>query len=71
MKNISDPTTSKSQTISEQESQSDSSEDTNMTFKFLENFGNEEDNSPTLPNDGQKFYTKWKGEKSRSQLSHL
>ena len=69
MKNTSKPTRSKYQSRSEQESQCDSSsEDTNMTLKFYENFGNEEDNSSTVPTYGHGYYTKEKLKKKGSPL---
>ena len=73
-------------TRSEQESQSDlSSDDTNetetyetkltahrQTLKFYENFGREEDNSPTVPTLGQGYNTLRKKEKKEKRKgAHL
>ena len=52
VKNTSNPTELKSPTRSENESQSDSSDGTNVTLKNFENFGKEEDNSTTVPTYG-------------------
>ena len=59
IKNISSPTRAKSPTRYEQESQSDSSEDTNVLI-FFETIGNEEDNSPTVPIFGLGYQEKSK-----------
>ena len=56
VKNTSNATTSMSPTRSKQESQSDSSE---------ENYGNKEDNSPTVTAYGYGYYTKGKCKKKR------
>ena len=72
VKKTSNPTRSTSPTGSEQESQSNSSsEDTNVTIKFYENFVNEEHNSPTVPTYGHEYYTKGKGKNERSPPSSL
>ena len=68
VKNTSNKTRTKSPTRSEQENQSDSSEDTTV-LKFFENFGNEEDNSPTVPTYGCGYYTKENVRKKRSPPS--
>ena len=68
VKKTSNPTRTKSPTISEQESQSDSCEDTNV-LKIFENFGNVEDNSPTVPTYGHGYYTKERVQKKRIPLS--
>ena len=59
----------KSPTRSEQENQSGSSEDTNVTQFFFENFENKEDNSSTAPTYGCGNYTKEKGKKKEPALS--
>ena len=42
-----------------------------MTQNSFENFGNEEENSPTVPSYGHGYYTQGKGNKKRSPLSPL
>ena len=59
MKNTSNPTRSTSPTTCEQESQTDSSENTNVKLKFFENFENDE----------HGYYTKWNGKKKKSPPS--
>ena len=66
VENSINPTRSKSLTKPKQESQSESSEDTNVTLKFFVNFGNEGDNSPTVPTYGHGYFTKIKGKNKRS-----
>ena len=61
VKNTSNSTRSKS----EKKKQTDSSEDTNFTLKIFENFGIEEDKSPTVPTYGDGYYIKGKGKKKR------
>ena len=58
VKNASNQITSNSPSRSEQKSQFDSSEDTNVTRIFFENIGNEEEKSPTVPFYGHGDYTK-------------
>ena len=65
VKNIFNPTTSKFPTRSELESQSDSSEGTNVTQNLFEKFGNEENNSPTVLCYSHGYYTKAKGKKMK------
>ena len=51
---------------SEQESQSEFSEDTNVTQNSFEKFGSEEDNPATVPSHGHGYCTQGNGKKKRS-----
>ena len=41
-----------------------------MTLKFYENFGNEEDEAPTVPTYGHAYYTKEKEKKKKRSRLH-
>ena len=66
VKSTSNPFRSKSPTTSEKGSRSDSSQNTKVTLKFFDNFGNERDNSPTVVTYGHGYFTEIKGKKKTS-----